>query len=55
MIYFLDKSGVGGVSFPVNSISSNDPVIKACEYGMIVYFMKIPDPKFSFFSRLTKF
>ena len=29
MIYFFDKSGVGGVSFLTNSISPNDPVIKA--------------------------
>ena len=55
MIYFPDKFRAGGVSFPVNSISSHDPVIKAWEYWMIVYFMKIPDPQFSFFLRLTKF
>jgi len=52
---FPDKSGVGGVSFPTNSISLNDLIIKAWEYGMIVYFMEIPDPKFPFYSTLTKF
>jgi len=55
IIYFSNKSRVGGVSFPTNSISSNDSLIKVWEYGMIVYFIKILDPKFSFFSTLTKF
>ena len=53
--YFPDKSGVGGVSFPANSISPNDPLIKTWEYGMIVYLMEISDPQFPFFSTLTKF
>ena len=47
-IYFFDKPGVGDVSFPTNSVSINDPVIKASEYGMVVYFMEIPYPKFPF-------
>ena len=54
-IYFPNKSGVGGVGFLTNSISPNDPIIKAWEYGMILYFIEIPNPKFPFFSRLTKF
>ena len=29
--------------------------MKVWEYVLIVYFMKIPCPKFAFFSRLTKF
>jgi len=55
MIYFLDKSGVGGVSFLANSISTNDPIIKDWKYRMVVYFMDFPDPKYVFFSKLTKF
>ena len=55
MIYFPDKSGVRGVSFPTNSISPNDPFIKAWEYKMIVYFMEILDQKFLFSPTLTKF
>ena len=54
-MYFLDRSGVGGVSFSVNSISPDDPIMKAWEYGMVVYLMEIPNPKYPFFSRLTKF
>ena len=54
-IYFSGKSGVGGVSFPTNSISLNDPIIKAWGYRMVVYFIEILDLKFLFFSRLTKF
>jgi len=34
---------------PTNSISPNDPIIKAWEYGMVVYFMEFPNPKFPFF------
>jgi len=45
-IYFPDKSGVGGVSFSANSISPNNPVMKAWEYGIVVYFMKFPNPKY---------
>jgi len=37
-IYFPYKSRVGGISFLANSISPNDPVIKAWEYVMVVYF-----------------
>jgi len=33
MIYFFDKSGVGGISFPTNSISSNDPSLKLGNIG----------------------
>ena len=54
-IYFLNKSGVNCVSFLANLISPNDLIIKVCEYGMVFYFIEILDPKFSFFSILTKF
>jgi len=54
-IYFSNKWGVGGVNFPINSVSPNDPVIKVREYGMIVYFMEFPNPKHLIFSKLTKF
>ena len=55
IIYFFDKSGAGSVSFSAKSISPNDPVLKHWEYGMVVYLMEIPNPKFPFFSRLTNF
>jgi len=54
-IYFPDKSGVGGVRLPVDSISLNGPIIKPWECGMIVYIMEISNPKFPFVSTLTKF
>ena len=54
-IYFPNKSGVGGISFPTNLLSPNDPVFKSWEYGIILQFIEMPDPKFSFFSKLTKF
>jgi len=50
MIFFPDRFRVGGVRFPTNSIN-----LKAWEYGMIAYLMKISNSKYSFFSRLTKF
>ena len=28
-VYFLDRSGVGGICFPANSLSPNDPIFKA--------------------------
>jgi len=49
MIYFFEISGVA------NSLSSNDPVFKVLEYGMVLYFIETPDPKFPFFSKLTNF
>jgi len=54
MIYFPDRSRVGGVSFLENSVSPNDPVMKAWEYVIVVYLKEILNPKYSFFSRLTK-
>jgi len=54
-IYFSDKSGVDGVCFLPNSISPNGPIIKAWEYAIVLYFMEIPDPKYPFFPKLTKF
>ena len=54
-IYFPNRSEVGGVSFPANSLSPNDPVAKAWEYGIIIYFIQFSDPKLPFFSTLTKF
>ena len=55
MIFFPHKSGVDIVSLLANSISSDDPIMKAWEYGMVVYLMEIPDSKYPFFSRLAKF
>jgi len=36
-IYYPDRSGVGGVSFPTNSISPNDQVVKAWEYQFVLW------------------
>jgi len=55
MIFFPDRSGVAGVRFPANSISSDDPIMKAWKYRMVAYLMEISNLKFLFFSRLTKF
>jgi len=54
-IYSLDKSEVGGLSFPANSLYPNNLVFKVWEYGMVLYVIEIPYPKFPFFSKLTKF
>ena len=54
-IFFPDKSRVGGVRFPTNLLPSEDPVMKAWEYGMVAYFLEIPNPKNPFFQSLTKF
>jgi len=54
-IYFSNKSRVGVISFLANSLSPNDPIFKAWEYGMILYFIEIPDPKSLFFLQRTKF
>ena len=42
-IYFSDRSGVGGIYFPGNLLSPHDPVFKAWQYGMILYFSEVPD------------
>jgi len=55
MIYFPYTFGVGGICFLANSLSSNDPVFKAWKYGMVLYLIEIPDPKFPFSSTLTNF
>jgi len=55
MIYLPDRSGVGGASFPANSLSPNDPVFEAWEYEMVFHFIEILDSKFPFFSIVTKF
>ena len=54
-MYFPDRLRVDGVSFPTNTITPNDPIMKVWEYEMVVCLMKVPDPKFPFFSRLNKF
>jgi len=54
-VFFPDRSGVGGVRFPANSIPLDDPIMKAWEYGMVAYLMEIPDPGYPFFSFFTKF
>ena len=54
-IFFPDRSRAGDFRFPTNSISLDDPIMKAWEYEIVAYLMKMLDPKFSFCSRLTKF
>ena len=54
-IYFPDRSGVGGICFLANSLSPRDPIFKVWKYGMVLYFLEVLDPDFSFFSTLTKF
>jgi len=46
---FPNRVGVGGVRFPTNSIPPENPIMKAWEYQMIAYFLKIPNPKNPFF------
>jgi len=48
-IFFPDKCGVGSVSLLGNSMSPDDPIMKACEYEVVVYLMKIVDAKYLFF------
>jgi len=49
MIFFRERSRVGGVRFLANSLLSEDPVMKAWEYGMVAYFLEIPNPENPFF------
>jgi len=53
-MFFCDSSGVGGIRFPANSLPPEDLVMKAREYGVVTYFLKIPYLEF-FFRSLTKF
>ena len=48
-IFFLDRSGLGGVRFPTNSLALEDPIMKAWKYGMVAYFLEISNPKKTFF------
>jgi len=52
-LFFPDRCRASSVRFPVNSISLNDPIIKALEYGMVAYLIEILDLKHPFFSRLS--
>jgi len=54
-IFLPGRSGVGSVRFPVNLISLDDPILNTWQCGIVAYFMEVPDPKLTFFSRLTKF
>jgi len=40
---------------PANSLPPEDPIMKAWEYGMVAYFLEIPNSENSFFQSLTKF
>ena len=55
MIFFPDKFRVCAVRLPANSIPPEDPIMKAWEYGMITYFLKIPNPKKPILPLLRKF
>jgi len=54
-IFFADRSRVGGVRFLANSLPLEDPIMKTWEYGMVAYFLKIPNLEKPFFQSLTKF
>ena len=51
-IFFPDRSRVGGVRFFVNTLTPEDPLMKAWEYGMIAYFLA--KSRKTFFQSLTK-
>jgi len=55
IIFFPNRSGIGGVRFSANSLPPEGPVMKACEYGMIAYFQEISNPEKPFFQSLIKF
>jgi len=55
IIRFPDKFGIGGIRFSTNSLPLEDPIIKAWGYGMVAYFLEIPNPENPFFQSLTKF
>jgi len=50
-IFFPDRSGVGGVRFPANTLPPEYPIMKAWEYGMIAYFLEIANSE-NLFSKL---
>ena len=54
-IFFLDSLGVSGLRFPTHSLLPEDPVMKAWKYGMVAYFLEIPNQENPFFQSLTKF
>jgi len=49
MTFFPERSGIGGIRLPTNSISPNDPIMKAWEHRMVAYFMEITYPQYPFF------
>ena len=51
-IFFPDRFGVSGVGFPANTLPPEDPIMKVWEYGMIAYFLEIPNPEKLFFSKI---
>ena len=53
-IFFPNRSGIGGVRFPTNTLPLEDPFMKAWEYGMVAYFLEISNPENPFFQSLTK-
>jgi len=53
-IFFPDRSEVGGVRLPTNSLPPEDPIMKTWEYGIVTYFLGIPNPKMPFFQSLNK-
>jgi len=55
VIFVPDRSGFGGARFPTNTTSPYGFIMKVWKYRMVACLIEIPDPKYSFFSRLTKF
>ena len=54
-IFFIDRSRVRCIRLLANSIPLDEPIMKVRGYGMIAYFMKIPNLKYWFFTSITKF
>ena len=55
MAFFLDRPGVDGDRFSINSIPLDDPIMKTHKYWMVAYLIEIPNLKYSFFSSLIQF
>ena len=55
MVFFPNRSRIGGVRFPTNLTPLDDPIMKAWKYEKVAYFMEIPDQEHLLFSKLLNF
>ena len=44
-IFFPDRPRVGGVRLLTNSLPLEYPIMKVWKYGMVAYFLEIPNPE----------